>query len=101
MPTQEEPTTEAIQTLSNGKCLALITNGDTLKDLIQNQFDQVYEPELDYFHYECEGSGETLQCGEAILIPNHNAIQPGWRVEIENLGYDLCLNNGGIWVVNP
>jgi len=98
IPTQE-PTAETIQTLSNGICLVRIDAGDSLKDLLQTQFGQTYEPAQDYYYYECTGTGENLTCGDAALISNHSNIQAGWFLEVADVEYETCLNNGGSWAL--
>ncbi len=96
-----EPTEEPILLQPNGTCIALVESGDTLKDIVSKQFDLVYEPDRDYFYYECNGSNETMSCGDPILITDHSGIQPGWWLEIENVEYETCLNDGGTWAPQP
>ena len=96
-----EPTEEPVLSQPKDTCLVLIESGDTLKEIVSKQFDLAYEPDRDYFHYECNGSSETMNCSTPKLITDHNGIQPGWWLEIEDVEYETCLNDGGTWVSQP
>ncbi|MCD4752020.1 MAG: protein phosphatase 2C domain-containing protein [Anaerolineaceae bacterium] len=96
-----EPTEEPVLLQPTGTCLALIGSGDTLKNIVTNQFDLVYEPDQEYIYYECDGSNETMNCGDPIIITDHTGIQPGWWLEIKDVEYETCLNDSGTWYPQP